>query len=53
MNIIKQVDFYYLAHSFRKSRKVVHREKYLGKQVPPDIEAIKRRFSENAFKKGP
>ncbi|HLD97583.1 MAG TPA: Fic family protein [Candidatus Nanoarchaeia archaeon] len=56
MNIVKRNSFYYLAHSFRKGGKVVHREKYLGKQVPDDIEKLKEAFltkclAEEAFKK--
>ena len=38
-------EFYYLQNSFRKNGKVVTREKYLGKEIPPNIEAIKREFS--------
>lgn len=56
MNVLKRDSFYYLAHSFRKGGKVVHREKYLGKQVPDDIEKLKEAFlskclAEEAFKK--
>ena len=56
MNIIKRKNFYYLGHSFRKDGKVTHREKYLGKEVPKNIEEIKEEFlrkcmKEDLFKK--
>lgn len=41
MNITKRKDYYYLAHSFRKDGKVIHREKYLGKSLPGNLEEIK------------
>jgi len=44
MNIVKHKDYYYLAHSFRKEGKVVHREKYLGKKIAENIEEVKERF---------
>ncbi|MBI2145555.1 Fic family protein [Candidatus Woesearchaeota archaeon] len=56
MNIVKRGNFFYLAHSFRKSGRVMHREKYLGKQLPDNIEELKEAFlrkclAEEAFKK--
>src|SRR3989338_10344279 len=56
MNIVKRGNFFYLAHSFRKGGRVVHREKYLGKQLPENIEGLKEAFlrkclAEEAFKK--
>ena len=44
MNIVKHKYYYYLAHSFRKDGKVVHREKYLGKKIPENIEEIKEKL---------
>lgn len=44
MNIVRHKDYYYLAHSFRKEGKVVHREKYLGKSIPANIEEVKDAF---------
>ncbi|MBI2657139.1 Fic family protein [Candidatus Woesearchaeota archaeon] len=44
MNIVKNNGYYYLAHSFRKEGKVIHREKYLGKVIPKNIEEIKEKF---------
>lgn len=37
-------EYYYLQHSFRKGAKVITREKYLGKEIPKDIEEIKTRL---------
>lgn len=52
MNIYKRKKgnegFYYLKHSFRKNGKVITREKYLGKEIPANIEEIKRGFSEES-----
>ncbi|MCH8067117.1 MAG: Fic family protein [Nanoarchaeota archaeon] len=44
MNIVKHKNYYYLAHSFRVEGKVVHREKYLGKKIPANIDDIKESF---------
>lgn len=41
---IKNIDYLYLQHSFRRDGKVVTREKYLGLTVPKDIDRIKREF---------
>lgn len=45
MRVIKRrkgnAEYLYLQHSFREGRKVVTREKYLGKQIPPDMGKIK------------
>ncbi len=56
MNIIKQNNFYYLKYSFRKNGKVETRTKYLGKEIPQNIEEIKSAFltecmKEDLFKK--
>lgn len=42
MRIIKKDSYYYLKHSFRKDSKVITREKYLGREVPKNIEEIKQ-----------
>lgn len=34
-------EYYYLQHSFRKGTKVITKEKYLGKEIPKNIEEIK------------
>ncbi len=42
MNIIKKKNYYYLKHSFRKNSKVITKEIYLGKEIPKNIEDIKK-----------
>jgi len=46
MRIIKRKkgnrEFFYLQHSFRRDRKVVTKEKYLGKEIPENIEELKK-----------
>ncbi len=56
MKVVKHKNYYYLAHSFRSDGKVVHREKYLGKELPKNLEDIKEAFlhkcmQESVFKK--
>ena len=56
MKVIKHKNYYYLAHSFRSYGKVVHREKYIGKELPKNLEDIKEVFlrkcmQESIFKK--
>lgn len=46
MRILKRKGYYYLQHSFRKDGKVITKEKYLGKEVPMDIDGIKKSFLE-------
>ena len=36
--------YYYLEHSFREKGKVQKKQKYLGKEVPKEIEEIKKQF---------
>ncbi len=43
-------EFYYLKHSFRKQGKVITKEKYLGKNIPKNIEEIKQVFLEKCNK---
>ncbi len=43
-------EFYYLKHSFRKNGKVITREKYLGKEIPVNIEDIKKKLLEESNK---
>ncbi|MBI3035876.1 Fic family protein [Candidatus Woesearchaeota archaeon] len=52
MNIVRQKDYYYLAHSFRKDGEVVHREKYLGRGIPADIEELKDAFLHECMQEG-
>lgn len=56
MHITQRKEFYYLSHTFRKGSTVVHREHYLGKEIPTAIESVKEAFlrrclHEDAFKK--
>lgn len=56
MDIIKRNEYYYLGNSFRKKGKITYREKYIGKQIPKNIDEIKEAFlrkclAEDAFKK--
>lgn len=44
MKIITRNNFYYLGYSFRKDGKVVYRERYIGKNLPENIEEIKESF---------
>ncbi len=38
-------EYYYLEHSIRKGKKIVKKEKYLGSEIPKDIDKIKEEFS--------
>jgi len=55
MNIIKKKkgkeEYFYLKKSFRKGNKVITKEKYLGKEIPKNIEEIKREFQKELYKK--
>ncbi|MDO8563655.1 MAG: Fic family protein [Nanoarchaeota archaeon] len=42
--------YFYLKHSFRKNSKVITKEKYLGSEIPKDIEEIKKNFMKEAKK---
>src|SRR3989338_10397050 len=52
MNIVKHKNYYYLAHSFRLDGEVVHREKYLGKELPEDLDKIKEAFLRECMQEG-
>lgn len=43
--------YYYLEHSVRKGRKVEKKELYLGKEIPKNIEEIKKKFLFDAYGK--
>jgi len=43
--------YYYLEHSYREKGKVIKKEKYLGKNIPKDIDKIKQVFLEEIYKK--
>lgn len=42
--------FYYLEHTLKIKGKVQKKEKYLGKQIPKNIEGIKRKFLNEIYK---
>jgi len=44
MQIVKKHGYYYLQFTFKRDKKAVSKEKYLGKNIPADIEQIKERF---------
>ena len=50
MRLIKKDGYYYLKHSFRKDSKVITREKYLGREVPNNIEEIKQELRKESQK---
>jgi len=41
---IERKEYFYLEHSFRKNGKVEKKELYLGKEIPKDIDKIKKEF---------
>ncbi len=38
-------EYYYLQHSFRKGKKVITKEKYIGLEIPKNIDELKGKFS--------
>jgi Fic family protein len=40
--VVGKQTYYYLEHSLKKGKKVVKKEKYLGKKIPANIDKIKR-----------
>ena len=48
MRVIKRrkgsADYYYLQHSYRREGKVITKERYLGKEIPNNIEEIKKKL---------
>ena len=52
MNVVKRNAYYYLSHSFRLDNKVIHREKYLGKEIPANLEEIKEIFLRECMQQG-
>ena len=41
MRIIKRKNYFYLQHSYRKGKRIITKEKYLGKTIPKGLEEIK------------
>ena len=52
MNVVKNKSYYYLDHSFRLDGRVAHRQKYLGKELPKNLEEIKEAFLHKCLKEG-
>ena len=50
MRLIKKNDYYYLKHSFRKNGKVITKERYLGREIPKNIEEIKQDLQKESQK---
>ena len=50
MRIIKRGSYFYLKQSFRKNGKVITNEKYLGKEIPKNIEEIKQELKKESQK---
>ena len=54
MRVIKRKkgrqEYYYLQHSYRKDGKVVTAEKYLGREIPKNIEEIRRGLERESSK---
>src|SRR3989338_10629326 len=46
---IGNTEFYYLEHSMKVNGKVEKKEKYLGKQVPKNIDEIKKQFMNEIY----
>ncbi|MEK6889073.1 MAG: Fic family protein [Nanoarchaeota archaeon] len=43
-------EYYYLEHSVREGKNVVKKEVYLGKEIPKDIDKIKKKFIFDLYK---
>ncbi len=43
-------EYYYLEHSIRKGKKIAKKEKYLGTEIPKNIDKIKEEFSKELKK---
>jgi Fic family protein len=48
---IGNADYYYLEHSFRENGRVRTVEKYLGKEIPKNVELLKKEFIFGVYKK--
>ncbi len=42
--LIKNKDYYYLEHSIKIDGRIIKKEKYLGKNIPKNIEELKKQF---------
>lgn len=50
MRIVREGNYFYLKHSFRENGKVVTKEKYLGKEIPENVEEIKQELRKRGQK---
>jgi Fic family protein len=50
MRIVKKGSYFYLRHTFRKDGQIVTRERYLGKEIPKNIEGIKQELRRESRK---
>lgn len=50
MRIVKKDSYLYLRHTFRKDGQIVTRERYLGKEIPKNIEEIKQEMGQESQK---
>jgi len=48
--IIGKQEYYYLEHSFRKDGRILKTEKYLGKEIPQEIDEMKKDFAAEVYK---
>jgi len=48
--IIGKQEYYYLEHSFRKDGRILKTEKYLGKEIPQEIDKMKKDFAAEVYK---
>lgn len=47
---VRKQEYFYLEHSFRDGKKVMKKQKYLGKEIPKNIEEIKKEFISDIYK---
>ena len=52
MKVVKRSNYYYLGHSSRHGGEVKYREKYLGKELPKNLEEIKEIFLRERMQQG-
>ena len=50
MRIVRKDSYFYLRHTYRKDGKIVTKERYLGKEIPKNIEEIKQELGQESQK---
>lgn len=50
MRIVRKDSYFYLRHTYRKDGKIVTKERYLGKEIPKNIEEIKQELRQESQK---